>query len=53
MPQTSQFCTFYVDDLFFGIELRRVQEVLRYVGMTPVPLAPFGREITHVLYPAT
>lgn len=40
MPQTSQFCTFYVDDLLFGIELRRVQEVLRYVGMTSVPLAP-------------
>lgn len=40
MPQTSQFCTFYVDELLFGIELRRVQEVLRYVGMTTVPLAP-------------
>lgn len=40
MPQTSQFCTFYVDALLFGIELRRVQEVLRYVGMTSVPLAP-------------
>jgi len=40
MPQTSQFCTFYLDSLLFGIELRRVQEVLRYIGMTPVPLAP-------------
>ncbi len=40
MSQTSQFCTFYLDRLLFGIELRRVQEVLRYVGMTSVPLAP-------------
>jgi purine-binding chemotaxis protein CheW len=40
MEQSSQFCTFYLDKLLFGIELRRVQEVLRYVGMTAVPLAP-------------
>lgn len=40
MAQSSQFCTFYLNELLFGIELRRVQEVLRYVGMTPVPLAP-------------
>jgi purine-binding chemotaxis protein CheW len=40
MAQSSQFCTFYLDELLFGIELRRVQEVLRYAGMTPVPLAP-------------
>ena len=40
MAQSSQFCTFYLNELLVGIELRRVQEVLRYVGMTPVPLAP-------------
>lgn len=40
MPQTSQFCTFYLDKLLFGIELRGVQEVIRFVEMTPVPLAP-------------
>jgi purine-binding chemotaxis protein CheW len=40
MDQNLQFCTFYLDKLLFGIELRRVQEVLRYVEMTPVPLAP-------------
>jgi purine-binding chemotaxis protein CheW len=40
MHQTSQFCTFYLDKLLFGIELRGVQEVIRYVEMTPVPLAP-------------
>jgi purine-binding chemotaxis protein CheW len=40
MTQTSQYCTFYLDSLLFGIELRGVQEVIRYVEMTPVPLAP-------------
>jgi len=39
MAQTSQYCTFYLDKLLFGIELRGVQEVLRFVEMTPVPLA--------------
>lgn len=40
MAQSSQYCTFYLDKLLFGIELRGVQEVIRYVEMTPVPLAP-------------
>jgi len=40
MAQTLQFCTFYLDKLLFGIELRGVQEVIRYVEMTRVPLAP-------------
>ena len=35
-----QFATFFVDGLFFGIEVVQVQEVLRYQEMTPVPLAP-------------
>jgi purine-binding chemotaxis protein CheW len=35
-----QFCTFYLDKLFFGVEVERVQEVIRYQEMTPVPLAP-------------
>jgi purine-binding chemotaxis protein CheW len=34
-----QFATFVVDSLLFGIEVRRVQEVLRYQEMTPVPRA--------------
>jgi purine-binding chemotaxis protein CheW len=39
--QTSrQFATFFVDGLFFGVEVLQVQEVLRYQEMTPVPLAP-------------
>ena len=36
----QQFCTFYVDDLFLGIEVERVQEVLRDCDITPVPTAP-------------
>jgi purine-binding chemotaxis protein CheW len=39
MGQSLQYCTFYLDSLLFGIELRGVQEVIRYVEMTPVPLA--------------
>jgi purine-binding chemotaxis protein CheW len=34
-----QLCTFRVGDLFFGIDVTRVQEVLRQQEMTPVPLA--------------
>jgi purine-binding chemotaxis protein CheW len=40
MAQTSQFCTFYLDKLQFGVELKGVQEVIRAVEMTRVPLAP-------------
>jgi len=40
MAQSLQYCTFYLEKLLFGIELRGVQEVIRYVEMTPVPLAP-------------
>lgn len=35
-----QYATFFVDGLFFGVEVLQVQEVLRYQEMTPVPLAP-------------
>jgi purine-binding chemotaxis protein CheW len=38
--QTSQFCTFYLDKLLFGVELKGVQEVIRSLDMTRVPLAP-------------
>lgn len=40
MAQTSQFCTFYLGKLLFGVELKGVQEVLRSLEMTRVPLAP-------------
>ncbi|HEX5656847.1 MAG TPA: chemotaxis protein CheW [Polyangiales bacterium] len=35
----TQFCTFMVDDLLFGVEVTQVQEVLRAQPMTRVPLA--------------
>jgi len=39
--QTSgQFSTFYVADLFFGVDVLCVQEVLRFQQMTHVPRAP-------------
>jgi purine-binding chemotaxis protein CheW len=40
MAQTSQFCTFYLDKLLFGVDLKTVQEVLRSLEVTQVPLAP-------------
>lgn len=35
-----QLCTFHLGSLFLGIEVSRVQEVLRQQDMTRVPLAP-------------
>src|SRR6266852_1922467 len=40
MARSSQFCTFYLDKLLFGVELKGVQEVIRSLDMTKVPLAP-------------
>jgi purine-binding chemotaxis protein CheW len=41
MARTSgQFSTFFVGDLFFGVDVLHVQEVLRAQHMTPVPRAP-------------
>jgi purine-binding chemotaxis protein CheW len=34
---SRQYATFVVDDLFFGVDVLRVQEVLRYQVMTAVP----------------
>jgi len=39
MTDPKQFCTFYINDTLFGIEVLTVQEVLRYQEMTEVPLA--------------
>jgi purine-binding chemotaxis protein CheW len=36
---TRQFCTFYVDNLFLGIDVQQIQEVIRDLKMTRVPLA--------------
>ncbi|MGA2882935.1 MAG: chemotaxis protein CheW [Bryobacteraceae bacterium] len=38
--RNRQYSTFSIDNLFFGIEVLKVQEVLRYLEMTSVPLAP-------------
>ncbi len=41
VAQTSgQFSTFFVADLFFGVDVLHVQEVLRSQQMTAVPQAP-------------
>jgi purine-binding chemotaxis protein CheW len=40
MAQNLQFCTFYLDNLLFGVRLTDVQEVMRHMEMTQVPLAP-------------
>jgi purine-binding chemotaxis protein CheW len=36
----KQLCTFMVGDLFFGVDVLSIQEVLRPQPMTRVPLAP-------------
>jgi purine-binding chemotaxis protein CheW len=40
VTQTQQFCTFFLDDLYLGVEVERVQEVIRHQQTTRVPLAP-------------
>jgi len=35
-----QYCTFFLNDHYFGIDVLEVQEVIRYQEMTRVPLAP-------------
>lgn len=39
MAAALQYCTFYVDGQCFGLDVRRVQEIIRYQDMTRVPLA--------------
>jgi len=31
-----QYCTFYVDGQYFGLDVLRVQEIIRYQEMTRV-----------------
>lgn len=40
MSDSRQLCTFHVDDLYLGVDVMEVQEVIRYQEMTAVPLAP-------------
>jgi purine-binding chemotaxis protein CheW len=37
---SSQYCTFWVDGLSFGVAVSEVQEVLRYQELTAVPCGP-------------
>jgi len=39
MNEPVQFCTFLVGGRLFGVDVTRVQEVIRYQEMTRVPLA--------------
>ncbi len=39
MAEVNQYCTFYVDGSFYGINVMDVQEIIRYQDMTGVPLA--------------
>lgn len=41
MAEQRQFCTFFLDNYFFGVDVQQVQEVLRYQEQTRVPLAPY------------
>jgi purine-binding chemotaxis protein CheW len=34
-----QYCTFFVDGHYFGVDVLKVQEIIRYQEMTRVPLA--------------
>lgn len=40
MANVVQLCTFTVDGLFLGVEVGKVQEVIRHLQTTRVPLAP-------------
>src|SRR4051812_30912575 len=38
MSDDRQFCTFVVDGLYLGVDVLKVQEVIRYQELTRVPL---------------
>jgi purine-binding chemotaxis protein CheW len=40
MARLQQFCTFSVDSLSLAVDVRKIQEVIRYQEMTRVPTAP-------------
>jgi purine-binding chemotaxis protein CheW len=40
MTSARQFCTFYLNNLLFGVESQKIQEVVTYRELRPVPLAP-------------
>ena len=40
MSNVRQFCTFYLDHLLFGVESQKIQEVVGYRDLRPVPVVP-------------
>jgi purine-binding chemotaxis protein CheW len=40
MSEVHQYCTFYLDGHYFGVDVLAVQEIIRFQEMTRVPLAP-------------
>ena len=40
MGDEREFCTFFLDAHYFGVDVLKVQEVIRYQEMTRVPLVP-------------
>ena len=36
----QKYCTFYLENYYFGIEVEQVQEIIRFQEITPVALAP-------------
>jgi purine-binding chemotaxis protein CheW len=39
MPASRQYCTFYLGDQCYGLDVLKVQEIVRSQPLTPVPLA--------------
>jgi purine-binding chemotaxis protein CheW len=40
LVDVHQYCTFYLDGRYFGLDVLTVQEIIRYQVLTRVPLAP-------------
>ncbi|OWY63960.1 chemotaxis protein CheW [cyanobacterium TDX16] len=40
MTEFQQYCTFFIKDIHFGIDIKHVQEVIRLPEINSVPLAP-------------
>jgi purine-binding chemotaxis protein CheW len=40
MADSQRYATFFLNEIFFGVPVEKVQEVLEYQEITPVPLAP-------------
>jgi len=36
----QKYCTFYLEKYYFGIEVEKVQEIIKFQQITPVSLAP-------------